>query len=49
MGDGFLALFDAPARRDPVRRPSRRAVGPLGLEVRAGLHAGETRRSRATT
>jgi class 3 adenylate cyclase len=40
-GDGFLATFDAPGRaiRAPRRSVSLRARS--GLEIRAGLHAGE--------
>lgn len=41
MGDGFLALFDAPAAAIRCAVSIASAVRPLGLEVRAGLHAGE--------
>jgi class 3 adenylate cyclase len=41
MGDGFLALFDAPAAAIQCACAIASAVRPLGLEVRAGLHAGE--------
>ena len=39
-GDGFLALFDGPARGVRCGLAIRDAVRPLGLEVRAGLHTG---------
>jgi class 3 adenylate cyclase/alpha-beta hydrolase superfamily lysophospholipase len=40
-GDGFLATFDGPARAARCAVAITRAVGPLGLEVRAGVHTGE--------
>jgi class 3 adenylate cyclase len=40
-GDGFLALFDGPARGVRCGLAIRDAVRALGLEVRAGLHTGE--------
>lgn len=40
-GDGFLAAFDGPARAIRCAADIRDAVGHLGIEVRAGLHAGE--------
>jgi class 3 adenylate cyclase len=40
-GDGFLVLFDGPARGVRCGLAIRDAVRPLGLEVRAGLHTGE--------
>ena len=40
-GDGFLALFDGPARAVRCAREIGRALQPLGLDVRAGLHTGE--------
>jgi pimeloyl-ACP methyl ester carboxylesterase len=40
-GDGFLALFDGPARAVRCAQEIVRAVRPLNLEVRAGLHTGE--------
>ena len=40
-GDGFLALFDGPARGVRCGLAIRDSVRPLGLEVRAGLHTGE--------
>ena len=40
-GDGMLARFDAPAPAIQCAAMIREAVRTLGLEVRAGLHAGE--------
>lgn len=40
-GDGLLATFDAPARGVRCAFAIREAIGPLGLEIRAGLHTGE--------
>jgi pimeloyl-ACP methyl ester carboxylesterase len=40
-GDGFLATFDGPARAIGCASAIVRGVRELGLEVRAGLHAGE--------
>ena len=40
-GDGFLALFDGPARAIACACAIRDAVRQIGLEVRAGLHTGE--------
>jgi class 3 adenylate cyclase/pimeloyl-ACP methyl ester carboxylesterase len=40
-GDGFLATFDGPARAIRAVRAIAQDVGELGLEIRAGLHAGE--------
>ena len=41
-GDGFLATFDGPARAIRCAVAICSAVRPLGLEVRAGLHTGES-------
>jgi class 3 adenylate cyclase len=41
VGDGFLALFDGPARAVRAARSIVGEVTALGLEVRAGLHTGE--------
>jgi pimeloyl-ACP methyl ester carboxylesterase len=41
LGDGFLATFDGPARAIECACAVRDGVGPLGLELRAGLHTGE--------
>jgi pimeloyl-ACP methyl ester carboxylesterase len=40
-GDGFLASFDGPARAIRCAFTVTEAVRELGIEVRAGLHAGE--------
>ncbi|HEY6982417.1 adenylate/guanylate cyclase domain-containing protein [Reyranella sp.] len=40
-GDGFLALFDGPARAVRCAQEIVRTVRPLGLEIRAGVHTGE--------
>lgn len=40
-GDGFLAAFDGPARAIRCAAQIIEALGPLGLEIRAGLHTGE--------
>jgi class 3 adenylate cyclase len=40
-GDGILALFDGPGRAVRCARALDRALRPLGLELRAGLHTGE--------
>ncbi len=40
-GDGFLATFDGPARAVKCAQGICEAVGPLGIEVRAGCHTGE--------
>jgi class 3 adenylate cyclase len=40
-GDGFLATFDGPARAVQCAGAVVRAVGGLGLELRAGVHTGE--------
>ena len=41
-GDGFFATFDGPARGIRAARAITDRVHELGLEVRAGLHTGET-------
>jgi pimeloyl-ACP methyl ester carboxylesterase/class 3 adenylate cyclase len=41
MGDGFLAIFDGPARGIRCARASADAVRALDIELRAGLHTGE--------
>jgi class 3 adenylate cyclase len=43
-GDGFLALFDGPARGVRCGLAICDAVRALGLEVRVGLHTGECER-----
>lgn len=41
MGDGFLAVFDGPARAIQCASAIRDGARQLGIEVRVGLHAGE--------
>lgn len=41
MGDGFLATFDGPARGIRCARAVVDDLGPLGVDLRAGLHTGE--------
>ena len=40
-GDGFLATFDGPARGVRCAQAIVKAIQPLGIEIRAGLHTGE--------
>ena len=40
-GDGFMALFDAPARAVRCAASMSAAVAELGLRIRAGVHTGE--------
>ena len=40
-GDGFLAVFDGPGRAVRCADAIVRGVRSLGLEIRAGIHAGE--------
>jgi DNA-binding NarL/FixJ family response regulator len=40
-GDGFLALFDAPARAIRCAISIREALQAVGVDVRIGLHSGE--------
>ncbi len=40
-GDGFLLAFDGPARAIRAAEAVSTAVRSLGIEIRAGLHAGE--------
>jgi len=40
-GDGFLAIFDGPARAVRCARAIGQSVAGLGLAVRAGVHTGE--------
>jgi class 3 adenylate cyclase len=44
-GDGFLALFDGPARAIRAALAIRDAVRGIGVEIRAGLHTGEVERT----
>jgi pimeloyl-ACP methyl ester carboxylesterase len=41
IGDGFLTTFDGPARAIRCAEAIRSAVRGLGMEIRAGIHAGE--------
>ena len=40
-GDGFYVRFDGPAQAIRCAQEIVRAVRPLGIEVRAGVHTGE--------
>ncbi len=40
-GDGFLARFHSPAQAIEAALAIHRAMGPLGLQIRAGVHTGE--------
>jgi class 3 adenylate cyclase len=40
-GDGFLARFESPAQAIEAACAIPRALGPLGLQIRAGVHTGE--------
>ena len=44
-GDGFLALFDGPARAIRCALDIRDALQELGLQIRAGVHTGEVERA----
>ena len=44
-GDGFLVLFDGPARAIRCATAIRERLAEIGLEVRAGVHTGEVERS----
>jgi class 3 adenylate cyclase len=41
VGDGFLATFDGPARAIRCAHAISQEIQTLGIEIRAGLHAGE--------
>ena len=43
-GDGFLAIFDGPARAIRCALEIREVLRVLGLDVRAGVHTGEVER-----
>ena len=47
LGDGFLILFDGPARAIHCAQAITEAMTPLGIKVRAGLHTGEVERTEA--
>jgi class 3 adenylate cyclase/pimeloyl-ACP methyl ester carboxylesterase len=44
-GDGFLILFDGPARAIHCAQAITEGMVPLGIKVRAGLHTGEVERT----
>jgi class 3 adenylate cyclase len=44
MGDGFLSVFDGPARAIRCASALTTAVDALGIQIRAGLHTGECER-----
>lgn len=44
LGDGFLAVFEGPARAVRCGRAMTSAVRGLGVEIRAGVHTGECER-----
>ena len=41
LGDGFLAVFEGPAKAIRAAQAMGVAVRPLGIEMRAGVHTGE--------
>ncbi len=43
-GDGFLVVFDGPARSIRCALAIRESLQALGLEMRAGVHTGEVER-----
>jgi pimeloyl-ACP methyl ester carboxylesterase len=47
LGDGFLILFDGPARAIHCAQAITEAMAPLGIQVRAGLHTGEVERTES--
>jgi peptide/nickel transport system substrate-binding protein len=44
-GDGFFAIFDAPAAAADCALDAIEAVQALGIQIRAGLHVGEVEKS----
>ena len=44
LGDGFLAVFEGPAKAIRAARAMSDAVRGLGVEIRAGVHTGECER-----
>jgi class 3 adenylate cyclase len=44
LGDGFLAVFEGPAKAIRAARAMADAVRELGIEIRAGVHTGECER-----
>jgi pimeloyl-ACP methyl ester carboxylesterase len=47
LGDGFLILFDGPARAIHCAQAITEAMAPLSIKVRAGLHTGEVERTES--
>jgi class 3 adenylate cyclase len=47
LGDGFLAVFDGPARAIRCAKAITESMEPLGIQVRAGLHTGEVEGSES--
>ena len=47
LGDGFLILFDGPARAIHCAQAITEAMVPLGIKIRAGLHTGEVERTES--
>jgi class 3 adenylate cyclase/pimeloyl-ACP methyl ester carboxylesterase len=45
-GDGFLILFDGPARAIHCAQAITEGMMPLGIKIRAGLHTGEVERTQ---
>jgi class 3 adenylate cyclase/pimeloyl-ACP methyl ester carboxylesterase len=45
-GDGFLILFDGPARAIQCAQAIKEGMAPLEIKVRAGLHTGEVERTQ---
>jgi pimeloyl-ACP methyl ester carboxylesterase/class 3 adenylate cyclase len=45
-GDGFLILFDGPARAIHCAQAITEGMVPLGIKVRTGLHTGEVERTQ---
>ena len=43
-GDGFFAIFDAPAAAAHCALKAVETVQPLGIQIRAGIHVGEVER-----
>jgi class 3 adenylate cyclase len=46
LGDGFLAMFDGPARAVRCATEISEMVQPLGIALRTGLHSGEVELTR---
>lgn len=47
LGDGFLILFDGPARAIHCAKAIMEAMVPLGIQIRAGVHTGEVEQSQS--